>query len=45
MTTKIVHVVPGSVNDGASKSVLYLHKYLLKVGVDSKVLFNKIYIW
>jgi glycosyltransferase involved in cell wall biosynthesis len=40
VTIKVLHVVSGSVNDGASKGALYLHKYLLKFGVNSKILFN-----
>ena len=42
MGIKILHVVSGSVNDGASKGAIYLHKYLLEIGVDSKILFNSI---
>ena len=33
MNIRVLHIVSGSVNDGASKGALYLHKYLLKNGV------------
>lgn len=39
---RILHVISGSVYDGASRGAIYLHKYLLELGVDSKILFNSI---
>ena len=35
---KILHVLGGSINSGASKGALLLHQHLLKLGVDSNVL-------
>ena len=34
---KILHVLGGSINSGASKGALLLHQHLLKLGVDSNV--------
>lgn len=42
MNIRVLHIVSGSVNDGASKGAIYLHKYLLKCGVNSKILFGSI---
>ena len=35
---KILHVLGGSINSGASKGALLLHQHLLKLDVDSNVL-------
>jgi len=40
MSIKVLHVVSGNENGGASKGALYLHKCLLKNGVNSKILFQ-----
>ena len=42
MNIRVLHIVSGSINDGASKGAIYLHKYLLKRGVNSKILFGSI---
>ncbi len=42
MNIRVLHIVSGSINDGASKGAIYLHKYLLKCGVNSKILFGSI---
>jgi glycosyltransferase involved in cell wall biosynthesis len=38
MGIKVLHIVPGSINGGAAKGVIFLHKYLLKLGVESIIL-------
>ena len=38
MGIKVLHIVPGSINGGAAKGAIFLHKYLLKLGVESIIL-------
>lgn len=42
MSINVLHIVSGSVREGASKGAIYLHKYLLNLGINSKVLINSI---
>ena len=41
MTINVLHIVGGSLNNGAAKGANILHEALLNLGVNSKILNDK----